>query len=278
MHLESALLAPCRAAHSYLPPTARADRPGEFAFQASRGPQAECLPLIDRAPLALELRIHQAHIQKPGTCFRILLAVKRYARGPNCLNRLMVWWPQTAVGNSLVMGVAPAQQRKLSRCGNYRSAGPLKGCDQRSLLAFAGRYKPLKNSEFCWPAAARVATYLPETRVPPAGRSNNCCYPLYQRFLSTVFRGTTWRMLFDGFNPACDTLSSGTLKNSRPRCVRRTTINLYRTIELCPWSGVGEQLRQAGSIHPHVFQAGLTDKNIVAQLDQKPTHWPDGGC
>ncbi|AKO51447.1 uroporphyrinogen III synthase [Marinobacter psychrophilus] len=240
-------------------PQPEADRLA-IAFQAA-GAQAECLPLIDRAPLALSAE-HQAHIQNLDL-FQHIVAVSPYA-ARQLLEQVDAWWPQLPVGINWY-GVGAGTAAELSRCG-ITARRPAQGWTSEALLALPP-LQNLKNQRVLLARGGEGRDLLRNTLRQRGAQIT--VLPLYQRFCPQYSAAQLAHAL-DGFNPdAVITLSGGTLRNLVALCAKNDH-NLYRKLLIVPVERVAEQAQAAGFIHPHV-PAGLTDNNIVASVTERLT-------
>jgi uroporphyrinogen-III synthase len=240
-------------------PQPEADRLA-IAFQAA-GAQAECLPMIDRTPLALSTE-HQAHIQNLDL-FQHIVAVSPYA-ARQLLEHVDVWWPQLPVGIQWY-GVGAGTAAELLRCG-ITARRPAQGWTSEALLALPP-LQNLANQRVLLARGGDGRDLLQNTLRQRGARIT--VLPLYRRFCPQYSTAQLTHAL-DGFNPdVVITLSGGTLKNLVALCTKNGH-NLYRKLLIVPVERVAEQAQTAGFINPCV-PAGLTDNNIVASVTARLT-------
>ncbi|HEV8077032.1 MAG TPA: uroporphyrinogen-III synthase [Marinobacter sp.] len=226
-----------------------------LAFRAA-GAQAECLPLIDRAPLALSAE-HQTHIQNLDL-FQHIVAVSPYA-ARQLLEQVDVWWPQLPAGIHWY-GVGAGTAAELSRYG-ITARRPVQGWTSEALLALP----PLQNLENqrVLLACGSEGRELLQNTLRQRG-AQITVLPLYQRFCPQ-YSAAQLAQALDGFNPdVVITLSGETLKNLVALCAKNDH-NLYRKLLIVPVERVAKHAQAAGFVNPHV-PTGLTDNSIVASV------------
>jgi len=240
-------------------PQPEADRLA-LAFRAA-GAQTECLPLIDRAPLALSAE-HQTHIQNLDL-FQHIVAVSPYA-ARQLLEQVDAWWPQLPEGTHWY-GVGAGTAAELSRYG-ITACKPAQGWTSEALLALPS-LQNLENQRVLLVRGSEGRDLLRNTLRQRGARIT--VLPLYQRFCPQ-YSAAQLAQTLDDFNPdAVITLSGETLKNLVALCAKNDH-NLYRKLLIVPVERVAEQAQAAGFMNPHV-PAGLTDNNIVASVTAQLT-------
>ena len=225
------------------------------------GAQAECLSLIDRAPLALHGE-HQAHIHNLDQ-FQHIVAVSPYA-ARQLMDHVDIWWPQLPAGIHWY-GVGAGTAFELSRHG-IAALKPNHGWTSEALLALP-QLQNLDNQRVLLARGSEGRDLLRSTLQQRGAQIT--VLPLYQRFCPQ-YSATQLAHALNDFNPdAVITLSGETLKNLIALC-EKNDHNLYRKLLIVPVERVAEQAQTAGFACPLV-PSGLADSDIVASVIENLT-------